>query len=63
MIELSIADFVNERCPFSGKPVTADSLTLYHGRVVGFCNPGCGDKFTANPEGFPDAMAKFDAFS
>jgi hypothetical protein len=25
--------------------VSGDSLTLYRGSVVGFCNPGCRDKF------------------
>ena len=30
-----------------GKPVSADSLTLYRGKVVGFCNTGCRDKFEA----------------
>ena len=38
-------DAVNETCPWSGDPVSADSLTLYGDRVVGFCNPGCRDKF------------------
>ena len=42
---LDIADCVNEACPWSGKPVSPDSLTLYKGQVVGFCNPGCRDKF------------------
>ena len=42
---LDLADCVNEVCPWSGKPVAADSLTLYRGSVVGFCNPGCRDKF------------------
>ena len=42
---LKIEDCVNELCPWSGKPVSADSLTLYKGQVVGFCNPGCRDKF------------------
>ncbi len=42
---LDLADCVNDVCPWSGKPVAADSLTLYRGRVVGFCNPGCRDKF------------------
>jgi len=42
---LDLADCVNEVCPWSGKPVSADSLTLYRGAVVGFCNPGCRDKF------------------
>lgn len=44
---LDLADCVNRTCPWSGKPVQADSLTLYRGRVVGFCNPGCRDKFVA----------------
>ncbi|MBX9930915.1 MAG: glutathione S-transferase [Methylobacterium sp.] len=43
--ELSITDAVNETCPWSGKPIAADSLTLYNGAVVGFCNPECRDKF------------------
>lgn len=38
-------DCINETCPWSGKPVSADSLTNYRGRVIGFCNPGCRDKF------------------
>lgn len=42
---LDIADCVNDVCPWSGKPVQADSLTEFDGRVVGFCNPGCRDKF------------------
>jgi hypothetical protein len=63
MTDLSVADCINERCPFSGKPVAVDSLTLHGGRVVGFCNPGCRDKFAANPDGFPDAVAKFDAIA
>ncbi|MEM6586577.1 MAG: glutathione S-transferase [Pseudomonadota bacterium] len=44
---LSIEDCVNVHCPWSGEPVSPDSLTLYQGRVVGFCNPGCRDKFAA----------------
>jgi len=35
----------NASCPWSGNPVRADSLTRYRGHVVGFCNPGCRDKF------------------
>jgi hypothetical protein len=30
---------------------------------VGFCNPGCRDKFAANPDGFPDALAMFAAIA
>ena len=53
MAELDIADCINDRCPWSGDPVAADSLTTYNGHVVGFCNPGCRDKFEA-------AVARFD---
>jgi hypothetical protein len=42
---LKIEDAINETCPWSGKPISADSLTLYNGAVVGFCNPDCRDKF------------------
>jgi hypothetical protein len=42
---LKLEDCINQTCPWSGKPVAADSLTLYQGRVVGFCNTGCRDKF------------------
>ncbi|MFL6766484.1 MAG: glutathione S-transferase [Sphingomicrobium sp.] len=42
---LRLEDCVNSHCPWSGDPVSADSLTLYQGKVVGFCNPGCRDKF------------------
>lgn len=45
MSELNIENCINTTCPWSGKPVSADSLTVYHGHVVGFCNSGCRDKF------------------
>ena len=51
---LRIEDAVNETCPWSGKPIDAGSLGLYKGRVVGFCNPGCRDKFE-------QAVAHFEA--
>lgn len=54
--DLNIADAINANCPFSGKPVDPDSLTVYRDKVVGFCNPGCRDKFAANPDDFPDAI-------
>ena len=47
MTELNFSDCVNQVCPWSGKPVSADSLTRYRGKVVGFCNTGCRDKFEA----------------
>ncbi len=49
---LDPAQAIKPTCPFSGKPIAADSLTLYQGRVVGFCNPGCRDKFAATPLAF-----------
>lgn len=49
---------VNETCPWSGKPVQADSLTEYRGRTVGFCNTGCRDKFDAAIRHFDDAIAR-----
>jgi hypothetical protein len=55
--DLRPEDAVNESCPWSGKPVSADSLTLYRGQVVGFCNSGCRDKFTAATALFDTAIA------
>lgn len=51
---LGLADCVNSVCPWSGDPVSADSLTMYRGQVVGFCNTGCRDKFEK-------AVSAFDA--
>ncbi len=48
---------VNETCPWSGKPVQPDSLTGYRGHTVGFCNPGCRDKFATAVTGFDAALA------
>ena len=45
MSEPPIEECINEVCPWSGKPVSPDSLTRYKGEVVGFCAPGCRDKF------------------
>ncbi len=55
--ELRIDDAVNETCPWSGKPIAADSLTFYAGAVVGFCNPGCRDKFEKAVHHFEAALA------
>ena len=53
---LRIEDAVNKACPWSGQPIAADSLALYKGAVVGFCNPGCRDKFKAAIDHFEDAL-------
>ena len=54
--ELRLEDCVNEVCPWSGEPVSEDSLTRYNGRVVGFCNTGCRDKFEAATRAFDGAI-------
>ena len=52
MTEPKLEDCVNDVCPWSGKPVSADSLTRYRGEVVGVCNTGCRDKFEAATRAF-----------
>ena len=56
MTKPRLEDCVNEICPWSGKPVSADSLTYYRGRVVGFCNPGCRDKFEKATRSFDEQL-------
>ena len=53
-------DAVNETCPWSGKLIAGDSLTTYRGAIVGFCNPGCRDKFAAAVDHFEKALAERD---
>ncbi len=57
MTDLDIADCINETCPWSGKPVQADLLTEYDGRVIGFCNTGWRDKFSSAIRHFEEAKA------
>ena len=49
---------VNELCPWSGDPVQSDSLGSYRGHIVGFCNPGCRDKFLKATRMFDDGIAQ-----
>ena len=56
MSDLEVTDCINDTCPWSGKPVSEDSLTMYRGHVVGFCNPGCRDKFDAAVGHFEKAI-------
>ncbi len=51
---------INSVCPRSGKAVAADSLTVYRGHTVGFCNPHCRDDFAADPKLCPGDRAFFD---
>lgn len=55
---LSLDDCLNDICPWSGEPVQSDSLTLYKGNVVGFCNPGCRDKFENAVSQFENSITK-----
>lgn len=57
MSDLTLSNCTNETCPWSGNPVSADSLTLYQGKVVGFCNPGCRDKFEKAVKHFEASLA------
>ncbi len=54
--QLRLEDCVNTHCPWSGDPVSGDSLTRYKGRGVGFCNPGCRDKFDTAARAFDAAL-------
>ncbi len=54
---LRLEDCINDVCPWSGDPVSADSLSLYRGQTVGFCNPGCRDKFEAATRLFESKMS------
>ena len=54
--QLRLEDCINDRCPWSGEPVSADSLTRYKGKVVGFCNTGCRDKFEVATRAFDGAL-------
>jgi hypothetical protein len=56
MVELLLEDCVNSHCPWSGDPVQADALCQYKSQVVGFCNPGCRDKFVAALRVFDEAL-------
>jgi hypothetical protein len=59
--QLKLADCINDTCPWSGKPVAEDSLTLYQGNVVGFCNTGCRDKFETAIRHFEAASGKLNS--
>lgn len=52
------ANCLNTQCPWSGKPVQADSLTEYKGRVIGFCNTDCRDKFEQAVSRFEELLAE-----
>jgi len=53
---LSLADCVNDVCPWTGKPVSGSALTLYKGKVVGFADRGARDAFLAAMVAFETAI-------
>lgn len=60
MDEVANSQPINQTCPRSGKPVSNDSLTIYRGHTVGFCNTHCRDDFAANVNDRPDDRSVFD---
>jgi len=53
---LSLADCVNDVCPWTGKPVSGSALTLYKGKVVGFADRAARDAFLAAMVAFETAI-------
>ena len=48
---------VNANCPIGKEPIVASVKTVeYKGKTIGFCCPGCGDKFMAWDDGQRDAF-------
>ena len=52
-------EIINKTCPVMGGKVDKDTTykTEYEGKTIGFCCPGCIEKFKANPEKY---MAKLE---
>lgn len=51
---------INKYCPRSGKPVQPNSLAIYRGVTVGFCNPDCRNDFSSQKKDRPDDRHYFD---
>ena len=58
---LKVEDALNETCPWSGKPIKANALTLWDGSVVGFSRRDYRDKFDKAIAHFEDARMKKQA--
>ncbi len=54
--DLDIKNAINDSCPWSGRPIEENSLTIYKGHFVGFCNTGCRDKFKKALDLFDDLL-------
>lgn len=51
---------INTTCPRSGKPIKPDSLAIYKGHIVGFCNTHCRDDFAGNMQDRPEDRQFFE---
>jgi hypothetical protein len=56
MTRPSLIDCMNDVCPWTGKPVSMDALTLYKGQVVGFASRAARDHFLAAVVAFETAI-------
>jgi len=54
--QLSFADCVNDVCPWTGRPVSADALARYKGRVIGFADRPSHDAFLSAIVAFETAI-------
>lgn len=55
-IRARIEACVNDVCPLTGRPVSADALTFYKGKVVGFADRTARDRFLATIVAFETAI-------
>lgn len=50
-VKTSEAKIWNKFCPVKGGEIDTETATVeYEGKAIGFCCPGCDDKFSKNPE-------------
>jgi YHS domain-containing protein len=57
---LDIRQSINANCPISGKPVAADSLMEYEGRVIGFCTQEHRQQFHVLVDFFAGSLVEHD---
>lgn len=49
----------NKVCPVMGEEVDPEApTTVYNGKVIGFCCPGCNKKFKKNPEKYMNNLSE-----
>ncbi|MHC4621769.1 MAG: YHS domain-containing protein [Planctomycetota bacterium] len=47
-------------CPVMGGPINKDFFTVYNGKKVYFCCPGCKPEFEKNPEKYLAKLPQFN---